>query len=140
MSTIFENTKELCYDKLSPANDFYSYVNQEWLDNPMNSIPDDYSSWGGFTKLHDDGLKNQISMVKNMTSKNIYDLNPEQQKIVSIWNASSERFKKWSQNESDYTPIVNEINILNRYIDHTVLKNHTSVHLNNIADYLHYSQ
>jgi len=140
MSTIFENSQELCYDKLSPSNDFYSYVNQKWLDDPLNKIPDDYSSWGGFTKLYDDGLKNQINMVKNLTQKKLDDLNLEQQKIVAIWNASAERFKKWSQNESDYTPIVNEINMLNRYLDHTVLKTHKSAHLNNIADYLHYSQ
>ena len=51
MSSTIENTESATIDKLSPATNFYSYVNQEWLDNPLNSIPDDYSSWGGFTKL-----------------------------------------------------------------------------------------
>ena len=27
-----------------PVNDFYGYVNQEWIDK--TTIPDDYTSWG----------------------------------------------------------------------------------------------
>lgn len=38
---------------LSPGNDFYQYVNNAWLNDPVNQIPADYSSWGGFTKLYD---------------------------------------------------------------------------------------
>ena len=51
---------------LSPAIDFYQYVNNAWLTNPANQIPPDYSSWGGFTKLYDDGLNNQIDIVKSL--------------------------------------------------------------------------
>ena len=140
MSTTIENTESATIDKLSPTTNFYSYVNQEWLDDPLNAIPDDYSSWGGFTKLHDDGLKNQISMVKNMTYDKSIQLNVEQEKIAAIWNASSERFKKWNRNESDYSPIVNEINNLNKHLNNSISINHKSAHLNNLATYLHYSQ
>ena len=38
----------------APQIDFYQYVNHVWLNDLKNAIPDDYSSWGGFTKLHDD--------------------------------------------------------------------------------------
>ena len=47
-------------NNLSPNNDFYLYVNQKWLSDDKNKIPEDYSSWGGFTKLYDIGLQNQI--------------------------------------------------------------------------------
>ena len=140
MSSTIENIESVFNDNLSPSTNFYSYVNQEWLDNPLNSIPDDYSSWGGFTKLHDDGLKNQINMVKTLTSNNSIQLTNEQQKIAAIWNASSDRFKNWSRNESDYSPIVNEINNLNKHLNNSISINHKSAHLNNLATYLHYSQ
>ena len=92
MSLENKNRDENYTKSVSASNDFYSYVNKKWLDDPVNSIPDDYSSWGGFTKLYDEGLKNQISMVKDLTCKEYKSLNPEQKKITSIWNASSKRF------------------------------------------------
>ena len=46
----------------SAGENFYEYVNNKWLLDSNNKIPDDYSSWGGFTKLFDDGLMNQIKM------------------------------------------------------------------------------
>ena len=50
----------------SAGEDFYMYVNEKWLNDPKNKIPDEYSSWGGFVKLLDDGLKKQINIVKNI--------------------------------------------------------------------------
>ena len=101
MSNTIENMEVHLKDERSPGEDFYSYVNQEWLDDPNNSIPDDYSSWGGFTKLYDDSLNNQINMVKTITTNTSVNLNTEEEKIAAIWNASSDRFNKWSKNESD---------------------------------------
>ena len=140
MSLENKNRDENDTKSVSASNDFYSYVNKKWLDDPVNSIPDDYSSWGGFTKLYDEGLKNQISMVKDLTCKEYKSLNPEQQKITSIWNASSRRFDNWSKNKADYMPIINEISILNKLLYSNILVNHKSAHLNNVANYLHYSQ
>ena len=48
---------------LHPGNDFYQFVNYAWLTNPLNSIPLDYSSWGGFTKLYDDVILQIYKMV-----------------------------------------------------------------------------
>ena len=90
--------------------------------------------------MYDEGLKNQISMVKDLTCKEYKSLNPEQQKITCIWNASSKRFDNWSQNKADYIPIINEISILNKLLYSNILVNHKSAHLNNVANYLHYSQ
>ena len=56
-----------------------------------NSIPDEYSLWGGFTKLHDEGLKKQIALIKGLKSKD--SLNDEEQKISTIWEASSSLFR-----------------------------------------------
>ena len=64
------------------ADDFYLHVNKSWLDHPDNAIPDEYSQWGGFTKLHDEGLKKQIAMVKELKSK--ADPTEEERKPVEI--------------------------------------------------------
>ena len=75
---------------LAPGINFYQYVNHAWLSNPLNQIPLDYSSWGGFTKLYDEGLINQIDIVKNLENKCVSE---EQEKIFSIWKASENDFK-----------------------------------------------
>ena len=98
------------HTSLSPGNNFYQYVNNAWLNNPANQIPPDYSSWGGFTKLYDDGLNNQIDMVKQL--ENICR-NEEEEKILSIWKASENLFKSWKNGESNCNPILKELDILN---------------------------
>lgn len=94
---------------LSPGKNFYQYVNNDWLNDPSNQIPDDYSSWGGFTKLYDDGLNNQIKIVKKLQH---ICRNYEEEKIFSIWKASINRFKSWEIQESNCNPIFEELNIL----------------------------
>ena len=49
-----------------PVNDFYGYVNQEWIDK--TTIPDDYTSWGVTEALHKKtsiNLKNILDNLKN---------------------------------------------------------------------------
>ena len=74
----------------SPRDDFYLHVNQAWLSAPENQIPTEYSNWGGFTKLHDEGLKKQIQLVKDLEAKT--GRNEEEEKIYAIWKASCDRF------------------------------------------------
>lgn len=137
----------------SPKDDFYQYVNQKWLDDPANSIPDDYSSWGGFTKLHDDGLINQIKLVKNLTTstdntdkdnKNDSTLALESLKITAIWNASNSRFNQWQEGKYDYSAIIRELSNMTDYLTiHDAVgddpdpfdKRYVTV----LANYLHYS-
>ena len=97
---------------LSPGYNFYEYVNHAWLTNPNNQIPPDYSSWGGFTKLYDDGLSNQIDIVKNLKNECISE---DEFKISAIWKASEDRFSSWKKETSNCDPIINEFSILNDY-------------------------
>ena len=55
---------------VSPCNNFYQYVNKRWLEDPENQIPEEYPRWGGFIKLYDTGLKNQINLVKGLIDHN----------------------------------------------------------------------
>ena len=126
-------------NKLSAKNDFYQYVNNEWLSHFSHQIPDDYSSWGGFTKLHDDGLRNQINIVKNLENNSDTE---EKRKINAIWKASEERFSTWKKGSGNYKPIIQELNILDEYFE--PFSNNNSTHTRNyiecLSKYLHYTQ
>ena len=107
---------------LDPGYDFYQFVNHAWLTNSNNQIPSDYSSWGGFTKLYDDGLTNQINIVKELGKELENDgenkcISLEQEKISSIWKASENRFKLWSEGKGDFNPIIDELNILENHFN-----------------------
>ena len=112
--------------------DFYQYVNRDWLENPDNKIPDDYSSWGGFTKLHDDIIKLQISLVKELEVKP--ECNTDETKILAIWKASQSLFKSWNQNIQDYQPVISELNLLSQNF------NKNTPYILNLASYIHYTQ
>ena len=115
---------------LAPGINFYQYVNHVWLSNPLNQIPLDYSSWGGFTKLYDEGLTNQIDIVKNLENKCVSE---EQEKVFAIWKASEKRFSSWNDGTSNCVPISEELKILDEHFsdDH---------YIHNLAKYLHYTQ
>lgn len=125
-------------EKLNKAQDnFYYYVNKNWLDDDNNKIPDEYPRWGGFTKLHDNGLKNQIKIVKEL--ENVQNKNDEQKKIYAIWNASEIRFNKWRNDKGNYKPIIRELEILDAYFLHE--KNmDINNYVNSVAEYLYYTQ
>ena len=133
-------------NNLSPNNDFYLYVNQKWLSDDKNKIPEDYSSWGGFTKLYDIGLQNQIKIVKNLKNKISLDtLSETEKKIFAIWKASENRFHSWKENTCDCNPITNELNILDEHFNvfYDVEKNtivDDKLYIDCLGKYLHYTQ
>ena len=120
---------------LSPAIDFYQYVNNAWLTNPINQIPPDYSSWGGFTKLYDDGLSNQIDIVKSLENGCISE---DESKISNIWKASEDRFLSWKKETCNCDPIINEFNILDKHFDDYVNKENS--YISCIASYFYYTK
>lgn len=125
-------------------DNFYLYVNKKWLDDPANAIPADYSRWGGFIKLYDDGLFNQIQLIKDI--KNKPDKSEEETKLSIIWDASIKRFDRWqhhghSDNDNDYDPILRELKILDKYFNFdTPIDNTCDEMVTKLAEYFHYSQ
>lgn len=96
-----------------PHEDFYLHVNKKWLEDAENTIPSEYSSWGGFVKLHDEGLKKQIAMVKELKTKETKT--EEEVKINAIWQASIELFDRWENGGGDYHSIKCEMDILDSF-------------------------
>jgi putative endopeptidase len=112
-------------------DNFYEFVNLKWMNNPNNAIPSEYPRWGGFIQLHDQGLKNQIDLVKTISNLNLKELSDSQLKIAAVWNASTRLFNAWTNKESTYEPILNELKILENIIP--------TYSINNIADYHYYT-
>ena len=121
-----------------PSDNFYMHVNQQWLNAPENAIPGEYSSWGGFTKLHDVGLKNQIQLVKDLGEK--ASRTEEEEKIYAIWKASSDRFASWGRGESTYEPLVKELGALETFFGSSGTFEGETDYLDKLANYLHYTQ
>jgi putative endopeptidase len=102
----------------SPQKDFYSWVNEKWFNDPKNDIPPDYSTWGGFIKLYDEGIKNQINLVKDLDNNH---------KIKIIWDKCIDQFNYKTDN---YKPIEDEFKILNK-----ILPEHS---INGLGEYIAY--
>ena len=116
----------------SPQNDFYQYVNHKWLQDPENQIPDDYSSWGGFTKLHDDITSFQLLLLHSLSSKKT--LSSDEEKIKAIWTGSQSLFRSWENGNTDYSPISTEIEKINAFFSKDEL------YVIRLAKYLYYTQ
>ena len=101
----------------SAGDDFYGHVNDAWMSDPENCIPDEYSLWGGFTKLHDEGLKKQIAIVEALVESDPASLSDEERKIAAIWHASMNlRFKAWEEGKGDLSELVKELRVLDEYL------------------------
>lgn len=117
---------------------FYLHVNKKWLDDPVNQIPGDYSKWGGFTKLHDNGLVNQIKLVQNLREKQ--NKTEEEMKISAIWEASAQRFQSWREGTASFLPITRELEILDAYLMPNKPIQDDADLAARVAEYLHYTQ
>ena len=112
------------------GNNFYLHVNSKWLNDPKNNIPDEYPKWGGFIKLHDGTLKDQIKLVQDLRNKP--NKTDEELKISAIWEASVTRFESWRKNTATYGPILQELSFLDA--------NLSPNNVNSLAEYFHYTQ
>src|SRR5579872_6343479 len=121
-------------------DDFYKHVNMKWLNDPVNAIPDEYSCWGGFYKLHDQSLRNQIDIMKALKTKPIDTLNVDELKLLCIWNASMTRFDNWRNKTANYDPLISELNVLRTTLHPDLVTESDKLYITKIAEYMHYTQ
>ena len=123
----------------SAKENFYEHVNEKWLQDPDNAIPSDYSSWGGFVKLHDTSLVNQINLVKKIDVTK-FSKDHDEYKVKCLDRASQKRFESWNDGTANLSPIISELEHFNRIIDmdgedHDQDRNY----IKKLAHYVHYS-
>ena len=120
----------------TPGEDFYLHVNSKWLNDTANAIPDDHSSWGGFTKLHNDGLLAQIGLVKELKTPTTND----EANIKSVWDAAQSRLTKWDNDEMESSTTCCELKHFDNEFTNTANVSTATKYLETFGRYVHYTQ
>ncbi len=68
---------------VSPADDFFKYVNGKWLEN--TKIPDDQGRWGSFNELRENNNKIVLEVLKGAASNDEYTVNTDQRKAANFY-------------------------------------------------------
>ena len=69
--------------EVSPKDDFYRYVNGNWLDSAK--IPNDHSVWGGFYELRKKTDADVLEILESAVNNKTIDSNSDQGKVVSMY-------------------------------------------------------
>ncbi|PHR13690.1 MAG: endothelin-converting protein [Aequorivita sp.] len=70
---------------VSPKDDFYNYVNGNWMKN--NEIPDDETSWAGFTILRKKTSKDMLNILAKAKKSGKYAPETDQAKALMIYES-----------------------------------------------------
>jgi len=70
---------------VSAKDDFYNYVNGNWMKN--NEIPEDQTSWGGFTILRKDTDADVLNILSKAKESKKYGADTDQAKALSIFES-----------------------------------------------------
>lgn len=70
---------------VSPKDDFYNYVNGNWMKN--NEIPDDETSWAGFTILRKKTSKDMLNILAKAKESGKYAPDTDQAKALMIYES-----------------------------------------------------
>ena len=68
---------------VSPADDFYNYVNGNWM--KTNTIPEDQSRWGGFGVLRKSTRNDVLEIVKTAKELGTYAEGTDQKKALLLF-------------------------------------------------------
>ncbi len=69
---------------VSPKADFYNYVNGSWMKN--TTIPEDRSTWGGFSMLRKSTDANVLDIIDRAEKSGKYSSGTDQAKALAIFN------------------------------------------------------
>ena len=74
---------ELLDPAIKPGDDFFGYVNQEWLD--ANPLPAEYSRFGAFTLLGEKSVSDVKTLVDELTAKAPETRSADEERIVDVY-------------------------------------------------------
>jgi putative endopeptidase len=93
---------------VSPKNNFYNYVNGSWLKN--TEIPDDRSTWGGFSVLRKSTDADVLKIIDNAKKSGKYAPSTDQAKALFIYDSKLDTI---ARNELGVKPIMPAIDAIN---------------------------
>ncbi len=94
---------------VSPKDNFYEFVNGSWLKN--TEIPDDRSTWGGFSVLRKSTDADVLEIIDKANNSDKYNASTDQAKALFIFKSKLDTVKR---NELGVTPIMPAIEAINK--------------------------
>ncbi|TVZ52723.1 M13 family metallopeptidase [Dokdonia sp. Hel_I_53] len=92
---------------VTPNEDFYNYVNGTWMKN--TEIPDDRSSWGGFSVLRKSTDADVLAIIDEAQKSGKYDANTDQAKALAIFNSKLDTVARNNAGINPLQPALDEI-------------------------------
>ena len=86
--------------EVNPKDDFYNYVNGNWM--KANTIPDDESRWGGFGVLRKSTRNDVLEILNTSKELGTYAAGTDQKKALLIFESELDTV---ARNEAGITPI-----------------------------------
>jgi len=100
---------------VNPADDFYSYVNGNWVKN--NTIPDDESRWGGFGVLRKSTRADVLEILNTSKELGKYEDGSDQKKALLVFESELDTVARNEAGIEPIKPLLNAINSINNLSD-----------------------
>lgn len=93
---------------VSPKNDFYNYVNGNWM--KTNTIPDDRTRWGGFSVLRKSTDKDVLEIINTSKELGTYAEGSDQKKALLIFETQLDTVARNEAGIAPLKPLLEAIN------------------------------
>ncbi len=93
---------------VSPKDDFYNYVNGNWMKN--TEIPEDRTRWGGFSVLRKSTDADVLQIIADAKESNKYDGATDQAKAIALFDT---KMDTTARNEAGITPLMPALEAIN---------------------------
>ena len=100
---------------VSPKDDFYNYVNGNWLKS--TKIPDDETRWGGFGVLREKTRMDVLNIVKKAQKLNTYKAGSDQKKALLIFESQLDTVARDAAGIAPIQPLLDAINTIENLTD-----------------------
>lgn len=98
---------ELLSQEIDPGDDFFAYVNQEWLD--ANPLPAEYSRFGAFNLLREKSTSDVKALMDELTAKPRAELSGNERRIVDAYETHLDTAAIDAAGLAPAQPYLNEI-------------------------------
>ncbi len=110
---------------VSPKADFYNYVNGNWMKN--NEIPDDETSWAGFTILRKKTSKDMLNILEKAKKSDKYAPETDQAKALMIYESQLDTVARNNAGIEPLKPTLEKIAAMNSMEDFQKLMSEDAV-------------
>ena len=100
---------------VSPKDNFYDYVNGNWM--KTNTIPDDESRWGGFGVLRKSTRKDVLDIIKTSKELGTYEKGSDQKKALLMFESELDSVARTTAGITPILPLLEAINSIQNIAD-----------------------